>query len=115
MSWYIFDFLISSGKGGSAQSCEEASIWIQNLMEKLGLRIHATKGIWGTGTTKLDHLGHTVNTTEMKFIVTEKKQKKMRGVANKLLDQSRVGNCYVSAQVLASFCGKYVSLTLTVP
>lgn len=54
--WYLDDFLISAGKEGSARSCEEASLWIQDLMDTLGLQRHATKGIWGLGTTKLDHL-----------------------------------------------------------
>lgn len=51
----------------------------------------------------------------MKFTVTEKKQRNMRRIAKMLLDQSREVHGFVSAKLLASFCGKSVSLTLAVP
>lgn len=106
--WYLDEVLISSGKEGSVRSCKEASIWIQDIMDQLGLKRHATKGVWDGRATKLDRLGFTVDTKEMMLSVTEGKQERMRKMAKNLLGQERFGKGLVSAQFLTSFCGKEV-------
>lgn len=88
---------------------------IQDPMDKLGLLRHATKGGWGKGATKLDHLGFTVNTEKIKSFFTEKKRMRMRSMEARLLDQARMGNGYVSVDLLTYFCGRTVSLTLALP
>ena len=115
--WYLDDFLIAprGGRGATSEDCLTASRRIDAFLMKLGLQRHATKGVWGAGATELEHLGFSVSTLTMKFTVTPAKQRRMRRLAGKLLRQASQGRGLVSADLLSSFCGSAVSLTLAVP
>ena len=115
--WYLDDFLIAprGGRGATPEDCLIASGRIDTVLTKLGLQRHATKGVWHHGATELEHLGFMVSTLTMKFTVTPSKQRRMRRLAGKLLRQASQGRGLVSADLLSSFCGSAVSLTLAVP
>lgn len=63
----------------------------------------------------MDHLGFAVDTETSTFTVTEKKKLSLRKAAQRLLDHASMNKGLVSASMLAYFCGKAVSPTLTVP
>eukprot|EP00173_Palmaria_palmata_P001948 Plantae.Rhodophyta-Palmaria_palmata.ctg21756.p1 GENE.Plantae.Rhodophyta-Palmaria_palmata.ctg21756~~Plantae.Rhodophyta-Palmaria_palmata.ctg21756.p1 ORF type:complete len:142 (+),score=3.04 Plantae.Rhodophyta-Palmaria_palmata.ctg21756:155-580(+) len=87
--WYLNDFLLSPQGDGSPESCLKVSRKIQARMDKLGRLRHATKDVWGSGTTRLEHLGFLIYTEQMKIQVTQKKQETMAMGAKPLVDKAR--------------------------
>lgn len=114
---YLDDLLIAprGGRAATEADCWRASTRLEHVLGALGIKRHATKGVWGEGASELDHLGFHLSTVTMCFTVTGRKQSRMRRMAGKLLRQARQGKGMVSGSALKSFCGSAVSLTLAVP
>ena len=119
--WYLDDFLIAPGSRrgtkyrSSRVDCSQAARKIDLVLLRLGLERHQSKGVWGDGATELDHLGFHISTLTMRISVPSTKQVRLRSMAGKLLRQSAQGKGFVAAEVLRTFCGVAVSLTLAVP
>lgn len=115
---YIDDFLCNPTSGdrpATAKDCEIASKRLDGLMERLGIMKHPTKGVWGNGSTVIDHLGVRWDSMNMRFTITEEKQEKVRSWAEALVHEAVRGRRWVSRNSLRSFAGTVVSLQLAMP
>jgi hypothetical protein len=92
--------------------CWAASKRVEYLLRRLGIARHPDKGTWGSGATRLVHLGVVFDTKIMASFVPKKKVHQMRQMAGSLLRQ--VGNGRRWAGELATFCGIAISLSLAV-
>ena len=114
---YLDDFLLAPSVAGVVSSphhCLLASHFVEDLLHRLGLLRHASKGNW-VGTTEIEHLGVRVDSVAMKFFIAPRKLTKVRGLAKKLLKQVRFGKRWVQRDSVARFCGVCVSLSLAMP
>jgi Reverse transcriptase (RNA-dependent DNA polymerase) len=114
---YLDDFLIGATAAGTVSrkvDCILATSNIEKLMARLGLTRHPEKGEW-VGATRVEHLGVVVDTSLMKFYISQRKIVKVRAMAKQLLDQASQGRRWVSAAKLSSFSGLCVSLMLAMP
>lgn len=111
---YLDDFLFASSPHGQRSThadCAAAMKHVDTLMRSLGIRRHPSKGCLKV-VTSLDHLDIHIDTEAMRFTVTDTKRKRVEGQANKHLQSMRLGRWWVGRDVVASFCGLCVSLTL---
>ena len=114
---YLDDFLALPGVSGavaSQRACHQAREFVSNVMGRLGLTRHPTKGHW-EGSTRVSHLGVTIDTQQMRFYIEERKVTKIRAMAKMILQQARRGRRWVSRARLQSFAGTCVALTLAMP
>lgn len=114
---YIDDFLVAcaAGRVSTAGDCRKGSERIEELMGKLGLARHPTKGVWGEGSTLVEHLGFVWDSARMRFTVMETKQGRVREHARRLLTEMARGRGWVSRDSLRSFAGVATSLHLALP
>lgn len=103
------------GSRETAADCEVASEKIEGLMQSLELKRHPTKGVRGSGKTRLKHLGVLVDSELMTFAVTPCKAQLVRNMAKSLGQQVRSNQRYLSHLFLRSFCGLFDSLTMALP
>jgi len=55
---WLDDYLIAPGDGSvpsSSEDCMKVSHTLDQLFWNLGLLLHPEKGVWGEGTTRLEH------------------------------------------------------------
>lgn len=114
---YLDDFLLAPSPPGtiaSASDCKTARARLSKLFSDLGITRHPTKGCW-KGSTTLEHLGMLLDTSQMRVFVTEEKMARVRTLAKRILAISTRNARLVPFDMLRSFCGVCVSLTLAVP
>lgn len=68
----IEDFLIAASfwRVSTAAHCERVIRVFSDILRELGLELHEGKGIWGRGSTSMDHLRVKWNTGAMEFTAT---------------------------------------------
>jgi hypothetical protein len=84
---WIDDFLCAPSDGSrpaTGRDCRRARSRLEVLFAKLGLTRHQEKGC-GERTTKIEHLGVLLDTTEMRVYATDKKVERMKSLAKELL------------------------------
>jgi hypothetical protein len=71
---YLDDFLVgpSLGRAATARDCRRAFRVLDQLLHRYGLTRHPTKGVWGSGATRLEHLEFVVDTEAETFGVPER-------------------------------------------
>ena len=107
---YLDDFLFLFKDKEAAQA---GSTWLQELLFWLGFTPHDKKCVW-IPSTRVEHLGLTVDLGKGVFEVPEKKLARLANMA-KGLRVTASKNCrLVKKQELASFCGFAQSLRLAV-
>lgn len=114
---YLDDFLVAPSRVGrvsSAQDCERARRVIGQLLGRLGITRHPDKGEW-EGSTRLEHLGVLIDTVEMRVFVTDAKVVRVQKWARKVIGIAARNQRLVPLDMLRSFCGLCVSLTLAMP
>lgn len=86
---YINDFLVtaSSRRAAGAEDSENLSDEVERLMEMLGLGRYRKRGIFGRGSTMVEHLGFRWESVAMEFTVTDAKQENVRAHATSLLNE----------------------------
>ena len=114
---YVDDFAIapSMGRAATANDCRKASAKLGQLLNRYGLTRHPEKGVWGSGSQTICHLGFMIDTIRGTFGVPEEKVCALQQQSKKLLDLARRNRRRVPKQELARFIGKAQSLRLAVP
>lgn len=115
---YLDDFLLIAGNGLKPASSGDAlalSSQVSGLLLTLGLVRHPSKGVWGAGATRLEHLGVVLDTITMRFFITPAKLEDLHSMASKMLHQARSGGFSVSSSLLQKFLGKAISNLVPVP
>lgn len=114
---YVDDFAIapSLGRPATEEDCLKASQKLDRLLSRYGLTRHPDKGVWGSGSQVIRHLGFIIDTVQGNFGVPEDKVCKVEGLARKLLKLARKNRRRVPKREVASFIGKAQSLRLAVP
>lgn len=115
---WLDDYLIAPGDGSlpsTAQDCIMASRTLDSLFERLGLLRHPGKGVWGSGSTRLEHLGLVIDTEAFRYFIAPSKLRNLREMANSLRHTARQRSRWVRENVLMSFCGSAVSQLVPLP
>lgn len=117
---YLDDYLLVPGLGEVAATpadCLHLSAQVDALLTRLGLVRHPTKGVWGCGSRRLEHLGVVVDTLLMRFFITPAKLQQLHHLAKALLLDARRGQStfLVRADVLQIFLGKAISNLTPLP
>ena len=107
---YLDDFLFLFKDGEAAQA---GGTWIQQLLFWLGFTPHDKKCVW-TPSTRVEHLGLTVDLGRGVFEVPAKKLARLANMAKGLRITASKNCRLVKKQHLASFCGFAQSLRLAV-
>lgn len=77
---WIYDYLFSPGieiQSSLVSDCQKLCARLDALFPTLGLLRHPNKGVWGDGSTRLEHLGIVIDTVQFQFFVTEEKLSKL--------------------------------------
>ena len=114
---YLDDFLLALSLPGMVNKkvhCAAAAVRVNNVMKRVGLTIHPSKGVL-TGATEIVHLGVKIDSLEMKFFIAERKDQRVMQLSKDLLRDVRAGRRWVPAKKLTHFCGVCVSHTLAMP
>ena len=99
--WYLDDFLVL---GQTVEQCAAARDAVVALLDRLGLRIKPGKGVW-TPTTRLDHLGMTIDSVAGEFQVSPDKALKLEKMARALQAKAHRNARRVGKRELAAFVG----------
>lgn len=113
---YMDDFAISVDQAATVTEAQATKARQQAvaLFRRLGLHVHPLKGA-ATGTTRLDLLGYTIDTTRCLLLLPLKRQQRIVGAAHSLLKSAAMDRRWVRARALRRFCGLAASATLAIP
>ena len=109
---WLDDYLIAPGEGSrpsTAEQCLRTSETLHTLFKKLSLVRHPEKGVWGSGTTKLIHLGLIIDTVEFKYFVAPTKLEELQSMESTLLLTAQQRSRWARESVLSLFCGRAIS------
>lgn len=114
---YIDDVLVAPVPHGVVAASDDfqRASRIEALMRKLGIKRHPSKGVWGRGVRRLEHLGVVIEPDAMKFEVALSKVEKIKSLRSSLMRTAAMGRRYVLDAAIRSFCGVCVSLYLVMP
>ena len=98
----------------TAKDCQVARGMIENLLDRLGLTRHPSKGERIVD-TRVEHLGIVIDSLQENFYIAPRKIKKVRGIARNLIRECNIGRGWFSAERRRSFVGVCVSLSLAMP
>jgi len=102
------------GEPATAAQAAAAYTMIESLFQRLGLRLHPTKGV-RHGPTAIPLLGHVVDTVQAEFRLPEDRVDKLVVMAVALSRSASANRRWVNFPALRRFCGTAVSTTLSVP
>ena len=113
---YIDDFLIGSVSTWPPIYTQGlcASERLDGVFARTGLTQHPDKGCW-EGSQSLDHVGVHIDTRNMKLYVADRKVRRVRGFAKKILLLAQRNRCLISLRLLHNFCGVCASLAIALP
>ena len=102
------------GRSATEMDCAGARKRLKRLFDMLGLRRHPEKGVW-EGSRRLEHLGVWSNKECMRVYVADRKVKRVRKFASRILLLAQLNKRLVSVELVRRFCGICVSLLLGYP
>ena len=88
--------------------------YVEDLLDKLGLRRKPGKGQWEP-VQQLQHLGVIIDTHQGTFVVPPKKLETIKGAASSLLRYASSHRRWVSKRKLSNLAGTVISLTVAMP
>ena len=114
---YVDDFAVapSMGRHSTQGDCIKASRYLDGHLLRYGLTRHSTKGVWGSGSQVVQHLGFVIDTVRGTFEVPAAKLDKIEMGARRLLRMAQCKSRRVPMKELSSFIGRAQSLRLAVP
>lgn len=96
---YMDDFLVAFG---DQERLKKVRRTIDRLVTAMGLTRKMQKGFWEP-TTRIEHLGHLIDTARMTFGITSTRLEKIKGIAKSLLCQARRNRCMLNQSLLRHF------------
>ena len=114
---YVDDFAVapSMGRRSTQDDCKKASRYLDAMLQRYGLTRHETKGVWGSGSQVVQHLGFIIDTVNGTFGVPAGNLDKIEVGARCLLKMARCNARRVPMRELVSIIGRAQSLRLAVP
>lgn len=106
-----FAFFLS----GSLPQAKLARDFSFALLSLLGITRNATKGQPEPSTMLHDHLGYGIDSASMRFLLTAKRERKLRGMSSALLGEAARSSRLVPKRRLASLLGLAQSSDLALP
>ena len=101
-------------QGTRAEACAERD-HVFGTLESLGLQRNVTKGQPEPSHFLEDHLGYGIDTARGLFLLTEKREVKLRSLASRLLSYAARHRRFVPTRELAGFAGLGQASALAVP
>lgn len=115
---WIDDYLLIPGVGTVAsapEDCLQLSMVLDRLFPRLGLLRHPDKGVWGQGTTRLEHVGVVIDTVQFRYFITPSKLQTLHERTMNLIRTASVSKRWVRESQVRSFTGTAISQLVFVP
>lgn len=115
---WIDDYLLVPGTGSvpsTSEDCSQLCQILDGLFPRLGLLRHPEKGVWGSGVTRLEHLGVVIDTVQFRYFITDEKLRTLQKKARHLLQTAARSRRWVRENVVRTFTGGAISQLVPIP